>query len=110
MQKWLRFKAETGLRNIASIGRWNATAHAFRAPGFLNWSQHPNITMPKADKMFGSGRYHFGESNHGQLGITETSDVLYVQAYQEEKLSRESRTNNECHEHLPHLHFFNVFC
>ncbi|KAG9710220.1 hypothetical protein KCU59_g21823, partial [Aureobasidium melanogenum] len=49
------------LRNIAPVDRWNATAHAFCAPGFLSWSQQPNIAMPKADKLFESERYHFGE-------------------------------------------------
>ncbi|KAG9578362.1 hypothetical protein KCU77_g21371, partial [Aureobasidium melanogenum] len=48
-------------RQLYRIDRWNATAHAFCAPGFLSWSQQPNIAMPKADKLFESERYHFGE-------------------------------------------------
>lgn len=77
-----RFRGLNGhLRDVISIGRWNATAHAYRAPGFLSWSQQPNIAMPKADKMFGSERYHFGRYDQwaagydGNVGCASRSGV-----------------------------------
>lgn len=47
--------------------------------------------------MLGLGRCQFGQIN-GQPGMTEMSGMHRVQAYQEENLSRDSRTNNEYYE------------
>lgn len=76
-----------------------------RTPGLLSWPQQTNIAMPKADKMLESGRCQFGEII-GQPGMTEMPDMHRVQAYQEENLSRDSRTNNECYEFSIYLLLF----